>query len=63
MYIGHALMIQLMAGTMLFLASKIEEEPLKLRYICNACLSKFDNDVDGVLAWKPAGDDGVRLSA
>ena len=31
-----------MAPTILFLASKIDEEALKLRYIVNACLSKWD---------------------
>lgn len=43
---------QLIAGTILFLASKIEEEPLKLRNICNSCLGKFDNDA--VHIWEPS---------
>jgi hypothetical protein len=42
---------QLMAGTILFLASKIEEEPLKLRYICNACLERFDHSPQ--YSWRP----------
>jgi len=39
-----------MAPTMLFLASKIEEEPLKLRYIVNTCLNKW---VPGAALWEP----------
>lgn len=49
-----------MAGTILFLASKIEEEPLKLRHICNACLDKFENDREG--GWHPTDDHGVSLN-
>lgn len=47
-----------MAGTILFLASKIEEEPLKLRHICNTCLVKFENDPEG--GWHPSDDHGVN---
>lgn len=43
-----------MAGTILFLASKVEEQPLKLRYICNSCLDRFNNTPS--LSWHPAKD-------
>lgn len=43
-----------MAGTILFLASKIEEEPLKLRYIVNSCLERFQNA--GSQGWHPPKD-------
>jgi hypothetical protein len=57
----RALTKQLMAGTILFLASKIEEEPLKLRYICNACLDRF-HDSPGS-GWHPGQqENGVGLS-
>jgi hypothetical protein len=42
---------QLIAGTILFLASKIEEEPLKLRYICNSCLDRFSKTPEQ--GWHP----------
>jgi hypothetical protein len=42
---------ELMAGTILFLAAKIEEEPLKLRYICNSCLERFHNSPES--GWHP----------
>lgn len=41
---------QNMAPVMLFLASKIEEVPLRLRYIVNACLAKFE---PGAPQWTP----------
>jgi hypothetical protein len=57
---GVELTKQLMAGTILFLASKIEEEPLKLRYICNACLDRF-HDSPGS-GWHPGQqENGVGL--
>lgn len=37
---------QLIAPTILFLASKIEEEPIKLRHIVNNCLDKWDPAAD-----------------
>ncbi|WWD21321.1 hypothetical protein CI109_105805 [Kwoniella shandongensis] len=45
---------KLIAPTLLFLATKIEEEPLKLRHIVNACLAKFEPP--GVRGWYPTGD-------
>lgn len=45
---------------MLFLASKIEEEPVKLRYLVNHCLGKWD---PSALTWDPEGvDKQVQLS-
>ncbi|ORX39216.1 cyclin-like protein [Kockovaella imperatae] len=41
---------ELVAPAMLFLASKIAEDSLKLRYIVNACLSKWE---PGALPWEP----------
>lgn len=49
--------LKLMAGTLLFLASKIEEEPLKLRIICNHCIEKFEGD--STSGWHPTDDHGV----
>ncbi|WWC72861.1 uncharacterized protein I206_106825 [Kwoniella pini CBS 10737] len=40
----------LIAPTVLFLASKIEEEPLKLRHIVNVTIAKFENGAKG---WYP----------
>ncbi|EIW66041.1 hypothetical protein TREMEDRAFT_35438 [Tremella mesenterica DSM 1558] len=51
---------QVIAPTLLFLASKIEEEPCKLRYICNACLVKFDGDEHG--AWHPNEENDIPPS-
>jgi hypothetical protein len=42
-----------MAPTLLFLASKIEEEALKLRHIVNACLAKWDPTA---VPWLPDPD-------
>ena len=51
---------QLMAPTMLFLAAKIEEEPLKLRYIVNTCLAKW---VKNPVLWEPdRGSKDVSLA-
>ncbi|KAK1922629.1 cyclin-like protein [Papiliotrema laurentii] len=44
---------KLMAPTLLFLASKIEEEALKLRHIVNACLAKWDPTA---VPWLPDPD-------
>ncbi|RXK37444.1 hypothetical protein M231_05267 [Tremella mesenterica] len=51
---------QVIAPTLLFLASKIEEEPCKLRYICNACLAKFDGDEHG--SWHPNEENDIPPS-
>ncbi|KAK8844024.1 hypothetical protein IAR55_006817 [Kwoniella newhampshirensis] len=45
---------KLIAPTLLFLATKIEEEPLKLRHIVNACLAKFEPS--NTRGWYPSGD-------
>ncbi|WVW79617.1 hypothetical protein I302_101586 [Kwoniella bestiolae CBS 10118] len=42
---------KLIAPTILFLATKIEEEPLKLRHIVNVCIAKFEQQ--GTKGWYP----------
>ncbi|WVQ63659.1 uncharacterized protein L199_001812 [Kwoniella botswanensis] len=42
---------KLIAPTILFLATKIEEEPLKLRHIVNSCIAKFEPQ--GARGWYP----------
>ncbi|WRT69305.1 uncharacterized protein IL334_006289 [Kwoniella shivajii] len=42
---------KMIAPTILFLATKIEEEPLKLRHIVNACIGKFEPP--GSKGWFP----------
>jgi len=49
-----------MAATMLFLASKIEEEPLKLRHIVNTCLQKWEEHGHRLI-WNPHDDKAVRI--
>ncbi|WVR08849.1 hypothetical protein IAU60_005907 [Kwoniella sp. DSM 27419] len=44
---------EVVAATILFLACKIEEEPLKLRHIVNCCIAKFDPNARG---WHPDRD-------
>ena len=48
---------QYVAATMLFLAAKIEEETLKLRYIVNNCLDKWEPTAQH---WDPHGNVAVR---
>ena len=50
----------MVAPAILFLASKIEEEPLKLRFIVNSCLSKFENAESA--AWNPTPENDVPPS-
>ncbi|KAL7421109.1 hypothetical protein Q5752_003993 [Cryptotrichosporon argae] len=47
---------ELIATTMLFLASKIEEEPLRVRHIINHALDKFE---PGAPMWMPSPDQNV----
>ncbi|KAK4685715.1 hypothetical protein P7C73_g4427, partial [Tremellales sp. Uapishka_1] len=51
---------RLIAPTILFLASKIEEQPLKLRHIVNACLDKFEINA---VPWHPSENKDVRFAA
>lgn len=50
-------MPQLIAPTILFLASKVEEDPMRLRHIINACLQKFE---PGSPIWEPQGDNDIQ---
>lgn len=45
-----------MAPTILFLASKIEESPLRLRHIVNATLAKFEPSAP---LWEPKEKEDV----
>jgi len=51
---------QYVAASMLFMASKIEEEALKLRYIVNTCLAKWEHNAQ---PWEPHGDKAVSSSS
>ncbi|BEI85221.1 hypothetical protein CcaverHIS002_0506220 [Cutaneotrichosporon cavernicola] len=48
---------QSVAPIILFLASKVEEAPLKLRHIINATLTKFE---PGAPLWEPSSNDDVN---
>ncbi|KLT45213.1 hypothetical protein CC85DRAFT_255491 [Cutaneotrichosporon oleaginosum] len=47
----------ILAPVILFLASKVEEAPLKLRHIINACLAKFE---PGAPLWEPSNSEDVN---
>lgn len=51
--------VQLVTPTIFFLAAKVEEQPVKLRYITNACLQKYLN-LDSSKLWDPHAESGVR---
>lgn len=51
-----------MAPTILFIASKIEEEPIKLRHVVNCCLEKFEGATKDKL-WMPVTEHPVGIAS
>jgi hypothetical protein len=54
--------LQLVTPTIFFLAAKVEEQPVKLRYITNACLQKYLN-LDSSKFWDPHAETAVCENA
>lgn len=52
------ILLQLVTPTIFFLAAKVEEQPVKLRYITNACLQKYLH-LDSSKFWDPHAENAV----